>query len=954
MNTFRDGKSSIDYILVYKNDDEKEKHREWRRNFEANLEEEGLRLETDWMADGGDDSADVNGINFVKIHASWDALCRWAEIGRMKKPFAKNDIFKSENSLTAVEKFMTCCSKDSIKYAYDTHEKDESYFTATFDRKRLDSFIMTDRATFFTPTERYRLVHEILRVTGFGEDCDDIGMTRLLSDGVYLDAYPPHDGAWKPPAKEGSNLGPRQALYWIWARPGAWARPQPLELIRMYFGEKIAIYFAWLGFYTMMLVPAAVFGIIVFLYGLFSVGGEETVQAVCNSNLTVCPVCETCSFDPLKTSCTYSKISYVFDNTGTVVFAFVMSIWATFFIELWKRQRARLSYRWGTQDFEEEEDLVRPEFIVVSDKKKLNPVTGKLEPALSTKLKARGIAFSVSTLFFMLVLVVIALIGVIVYRTISSVLAYQATSGGIIQRNIRLIISITASIINFIIITILDVIYNKLALKLTNLEAPRTRTEFEDSYTLKMFYFKRLTITLLVVIALIGVIVYRTISSVLAYQATSGGIIQRNIRLIISITASIINFIIITILDVIYNKLALKLTNLEAPRTRTEFEDSYTLKMFLFQAVNYYSSTVYAAFFKGRFAGSPYRYHTMFGYRLEECDPTGCLIDVCINLAIVMILKQALNNTKELLIPVISSWLARRKAKKAQNKAEPSMPNAENVDDDPESPRSSNVFLDNPAFQDYPLSKYGDLGLFSEYLEMVIQFGFITLFVAAFPLAPFFALLNNIIEIRLDAYKFVTQLRRVPPLRCNDIGMWLSILQSISTISVLTNGLVIGITSSFIPKTVYSLLYGPCASGNNAGSSCLSGFIDSSLGEIGVKNISVMNHIAHNFTLLPETCRFRAFEPTPILNSNTNQLNYWHVFAGRLIFLLIFEHIVFGLKTIVDLLISDVPTDLAIASRRQKLLEVRMFYNQDASALIDVDSPIDNSNYIKDIENTQM
>uniref|UniRef100_F6YP84 Anoctamin n=1 Tax=Ciona intestinalis TaxID=7719 RepID=F6YP84_CIOIN len=810
---FRDGKSSIDYILVYKNDDEKEKHREWRRNFEANLEEEGLRLETVYSS-----TIKKNGINFVKIHASWDALCRWAEIGRMKKPFAKNDIFKSENSLTAVEKVIfhnrTCCSKDSIKYAYDTHEKDESYFTATFDRKRLDSFIMTDRATFFTPTERYRLVHEILRVTGFGEDCDDIGMTRLLSDGVYLDAYPPHDGAWKPPAKEGSNLGPRQALYWIWARPGAWARPQPLELIRMYFGEKIAIYFAWLGFYTMMLVPAAVFGIIVFLYGLFSVGGEETVQAVCNSNLTVCPVCETCSFDPLKTSCTYSKISYVFDNTGTVVFAFVMSIWATFFIELWKRQRARLSYRWGTQDFEEEEDLVRPEFIVVSDKKKLNPVTGKLEPALSTKLKARGIAFSVSTLFFMLVLVVIALIGVIVYRTISSVLAYQATSGGIIQRNIRLIISITASIINFIIITILDVIYNKLALKLTNLEAPRTRTEFEDSYTLKMF---------------------------------------------------------------------------------------------LFQAVNYYSSTVYAAFFKGRFAGSPYRYHTMFGYRLEECDPTGCLIDVCINLAIVMILKQALNNTKELLIPVISSWLARRKAKKAQNKAEPSMPNAEN---------------------DYPLSKYGDLGLFSEYLEMVIQFGFITLFVAAFPLAPFFALLNNIIEIRLDAYKFVTQLRRVPPLRCNDIGMWLSILQSISTISVLTNGLVIGITSSFIPKTVYSLLYGPCASGNNAGSSCLSGFIDSSLGEIGVKNISVMNHIAHNFTLLPETCRFRAFEPTPILNSNTNQLNYWHVFAGRLIFLLIFEHIVFGLKTIVDLLISDVPTDLAIASRRQKLLEVRMFYNQ--------------------------
>jgi hypothetical protein len=30
----------------------------------------------------------------------------------------------------------------------------------------------------------------------------------------------------------------------------------------------------------------------------------------------------------------------------------------------------------------------------------------------------------------------------------------------------------------------------------------------------------------------------------------------------------------------------------------------------------------------------------------------------------------------------------------------------------------------------------------------VIQYGFVTLFVTAFPLAPFFALMNNVIEIR--------------------------------------------------------------------------------------------------------------------------------------------------------------------------------------------------------------
>lgn len=41
---------------------------------------------------------------------------------------------------------------------------------------------------------------------------------------------------------------------------------------------------------------------------------------------------------------------------------------------------------------------------------------------------------------------------------------------------------------------------------------------------------------------------------------------------------------------------------------------------------------------------------------------------------------------------------------------------------------------------------------------------------ASFPLAPLFALLNNIIEIRLDAKKFVTELRRPVAVRAKDIG----------------------------------------------------------------------------------------------------------------------------------------------------------------------------------------
>ena len=40
---------------------------------------------------------------------------------------------------------------------------------------------------------------------------------------------------------------------------------------RKYFGEKIGLYFAWLGLYTQMLIPASVVGVIVFLYGCATV-----------------------------------------------------------------------------------------------------------------------------------------------------------------------------------------------------------------------------------------------------------------------------------------------------------------------------------------------------------------------------------------------------------------------------------------------------------------------------------------------------------------------------------------------------------------------------------------------------------------------------------------------------------------------------------------------------------
>lgn len=54
-------------------------------------------------------------------------------------------------------------------------------------------------------------------------------------------------GPYEMKRNSSSELTPRQVLFKYWARWGCWYKYQPLDHIREYFGEKIAIYFAWLG-----------------------------------------------------------------------------------------------------------------------------------------------------------------------------------------------------------------------------------------------------------------------------------------------------------------------------------------------------------------------------------------------------------------------------------------------------------------------------------------------------------------------------------------------------------------------------------------------------------------------------------------------------------------------------------------------------------------------------------
>lgn len=85
---------------------------------------------------------------------------------------------------------------------------------------------------------------------------------------MKFEGFALHDG--RSDHRSYDYLNKRQILGKYWAKWSKWYKYQPIDHIREYFGEKIAIYFAWLGFYTAWLIPAAIVGVVVFLYGLIS------------------------------------------------------------------------------------------------------------------------------------------------------------------------------------------------------------------------------------------------------------------------------------------------------------------------------------------------------------------------------------------------------------------------------------------------------------------------------------------------------------------------------------------------------------------------------------------------------------------------------------------------------------------------------------------------------------
>ncbi|KAJ7340369.1 Anoctamin-4 [Desmophyllum pertusum] len=166
---------------------------------------------------------------------------------------------------------------------------------------------------------------------------------------------------------------------------------------------------------------------------------------------------------------------------------------------------------------------------------------------------------------------------------------------------------------------------------------------------------------------------------------------------------------------------------------------------------------------------------------------------------------------------------------------------------------------------------------------MVIQFGFVTMFVAAFPLAPLFALINNILELRIDAINFAVNFRRPVAERAQGIGVWFDILRTMSWFAVLANSFVIAFTSEFIPR---------------------------------YKEY------------------FDSVEPYDF------NRQYFFVLAVRLGFVIIFQYFVFFTVGFLDWLIPDVPRKLEVKIKRENYVARECLTRSEAEASHDLDARV--------------
>ncbi|KAL3668845.1 hypothetical protein V7S43_006137 [Phytophthora oleae] len=442
--------------------------------------------------------------------------------------------------------------------------------------------------------------------------------------------------------------------------------------------------------------------------------------------------------------------SHHLDHPAAPVYALFMALWTSAFIIAWRRRAAALAYHWGTWGYEDEE-VTRPEFY--------GDDTSKPHDEEDEQPAERH------------------------YALWKRVLKYSATfpcvAGGIIA--------------------VVAAAYFAFSTR-DRLEAKSLETKHDAAVIAERVKTSG-TITLedLQALAHLGV---------------------RWDFWIYLLLTPILYGLLIPVLDAAFTRAARSLNNWENHRTESRYQSHLILKVFSFRFVHVFASLYYYAFARQAEASSD-----------GEPKSDG-MVRVAIQLASFMVTGQLWKNVMETLYPFVRRRLDARAKKRASNEqfnqstvfnginaaSGPRGPNhhrgnaATSTKLAPEAMMSSNAVIheqcvrleqaSDRAWEEAGLKQYDT---FEDYTEMLVQFGYVSFFSLAFPLAPLLALLNNLLELRTDAFKLCHTRQRPLAHKASGIGVWLHVLQIMSVLAVLTNCFHLAYSTSLLERAIPSV-----------------------------------------------------------------------------------------------------------------------------------------------------
>lgn len=297
--------------------------------------------------------------------------------------------------------------------------------------------------------------------------------------------------------------------------------------------------------------------------------------------------------------------------------------------------------------------------------------------------------------------------------------------------------------------------------------------------------FKKCVVYSIVALSCITVVVAVSFIFLLRYTLNQDTETQKFARIV----PAFLNALQIRILNIIYGKIVTQLNDWENHETDNQHNDSLALKMFLFKFVNSYTALFYMAFFKENFESKDYCVDKSDSNvdcndatildKIFKVEPgcKDCLGDLGFQLAVIFITNMIMN-VMELGLP----WLKWKiKIQKEANKvAQSSDPNMR-----------KDLY---PVEYDSKLEPYETP--LDDYMEMIVQFGYVAMFGVASPIIALLALIEITLEIRVDAWKLCNLTRRPDPNRSDSIGVWLDIILAIAYAGAVTNAAIMAFTST--------------------------------------------------------------------------------------------------------------------------------------------------------------